>query len=68
MTTKPKTRPRGKSTGRIRVGRIRKCVCVTIAPEAAAVLERLRLTENGVLTASAVVETLLLAVAAKGNP
>lgn len=57
MTTKPKTRPRAKP-----VGRIRKCVCVTIGPEAVAVLERLRLTSGGVLTSSAVVEHLLLAV------
>jgi hypothetical protein len=53
---KPKTKPRKP------LGRIRKCVCVTIDPKAVAVLERLRLTPNGVLTASSVIETLLLAV------
>jgi hypothetical protein len=57
MTTKPKTRTRTKP-----LGRIRKCVCVTISPEAYVVLERLRLTPGGVLTMSAVVEHLLLAV------
>jgi hypothetical protein len=56
MTTKPKTKPKTKP-----LGRIRKCVSVTISPEAVAVLERLRLTSGGVLTASAVVEHLLLA-------
>jgi len=56
MMTKPKPRPPAKP-----VGRIRKCVCVTIGPEAHDVLERLRLTSGGVLTASAVVEHLLLA-------
>jgi len=57
MTAKPKTKTRAKP-----VGRIRKCVCVTISPEAYVVLERLRLTSGGVLTASAVIEHFLLAV------
>jgi hypothetical protein len=59
MTTKPKTKTRAKPAAG---GRIRKCVCVTIGPQAFATLERLRLTPGGVLTMSAVVEHLLLAV------
>jgi hypothetical protein len=63
MTAKTKPRPRTKP-----LGRIRKCVCVTIAPEAVAVLERLRLTPGGVLTSSAVIEHLLLAAVGADRP
>ena len=49
-----------RKPGRPATGRTRKAVCVTIGPEVHASLLRIRKTDAGMLTASVVIEMLLL--------